>query len=130
MYGVIHQSSPYGLPNILTDEWGINYSAYPTIAQAQKFQNIAWQTLCTYTNDNVYCSPLNLTNDQPQYTNNQQVGQQNIEKVKIYNTNGNCVYETSNWTNKIQELNLPQGLYFIKSFKKAEISTVQKFIIQ
>lgn len=61
MYGVIHKESPVGLPNQLTDEWDILYSEYPTVAQAEMMQRIAWSTLCDYPRDGVNCSQLSIS---------------------------------------------------------------------
>lgn len=63
MYGVIHKESPVGLPNQLTDEWDILYSEYPTVAQAEMMQRIAWSTLCDYPRDGVNCSQLSISEE-------------------------------------------------------------------
>ncbi len=56
IYGVIHKVSPVGLPNQLTDVWGVPYAVYPTNAQAQVLQRIAWETLCFYPRDGIDCA--------------------------------------------------------------------------
>lgn len=54
MYAVLNNRSPEGLPNQLTDNYNIPYSSYPTEAQAQKFQQIAWQTVRSYSRSGVH----------------------------------------------------------------------------
>ena len=38
MYAVLHKKSPVGLPNRLTDEWGVLHSPLPAPQQALVFQ--------------------------------------------------------------------------------------------
>jgi len=60
MYSVIHGTSPVGLPNQLTDQYGTLYSVYPTPAQATKMQEIAWATVCDYQRDGVDCGSVGI----------------------------------------------------------------------
>lgn len=56
MYSVIHGSSPVGLPNQLTNQFGNLYTVFPTPEQAAIMQEIAWLTVCDYPRDGVSCS--------------------------------------------------------------------------
>lgn len=61
MYAVIHGTSPVGLPNQLTNQFGSLYTVYPTTAQAAAMQEIAWQTVCDYQRDGVDCLPTAIS---------------------------------------------------------------------
>lgn len=64
MYAVIHGVSPVGLPNQLMTEVGGLYTEYPTLAQAEIMQEIAWQTVCEYQRDGVDCGPLSVSENE------------------------------------------------------------------
>lgn len=55
MYSVIHGTSPVGLPNQLTTEFGNLYTTFPTTAQATAMQEVAWEMVCEYPRDGVDC---------------------------------------------------------------------------
>ena len=61
MYAVIHGTSPVGLPNQLTDQYGNLYTVYPTLVQAEIMQEVAWRTVCDYPRDGVDCAPLAIS---------------------------------------------------------------------
>lgn len=61
MYAVIHGTSPVGLPNHLTNSFGTLYADFPTVAQAEIMQEVAWQTVCDYPRDGVNCSPVAIS---------------------------------------------------------------------
>ena len=61
MYSVIHEMSPVGLPNQLTNQFGSLYETYPTIAQAKIMQEVAWKTVCDYERDGVNCESVALS---------------------------------------------------------------------
>ena len=65
VYSVIHGTSPVGLPNQVTNEFGNLYTVYPTSAQAAIMQEVAWEIVCEYPRDGVDCilatTALNIT---------------------------------------------------------------------
>jgi hypothetical protein len=69
MYSVLHAQSPLGLPNQLTDSYGVPYSQFPSNTQAATLQNTAWQIVCNYNKDGVSCNPTvineNINIDEP-----------------------------------------------------------------
>ncbi len=121
MYGIIHEESPLGLPNQLTDEWGTPYVSFPTTNQAQVFQRLAWQTICAYQRDGVSCSPSSvnkLVEKNYKIFPNPSNGKINIQvktpsSISIYNCLGATVFESKNELSCA--INLSQrGIYFIK----------------
>lgn len=64
MYAVIHGTTPVGLPNQLTNQFGNLYTVFPTLAQAEIMQEIAWRTVCDYQRDGVDCTPLAISSIQ------------------------------------------------------------------
>ena len=64
MYSVIHGVSPLGLPNQLMTEFGGLYTEFPTPEQAEKMQEIAWQTICDYERDGVDCNSLSVSENE------------------------------------------------------------------
>jgi len=61
MYAVLHKKSPVGLPNRLTDEWGVLHSPLPAPQQALVFQQIAWETILQYPRDGISGTPLSIS---------------------------------------------------------------------
>jgi hypothetical protein len=116
MYAVIHKISPVGLPNQLTDEWGGLYATYPTVAQAAKMQQIAWQTVCAYNRDGVICNiPLGLNLDVIKDVIPMDLGRK--YKYDVYNIVGQKMYTSKAYLNEkiILPNELPNGLYILKT---------------
>ncbi|MFM2385725.1 MAG: hypothetical protein RL660_482 [Bacteroidota bacterium] len=113
MFSVIHGISPANLPNQLTDEWGSLYSSYPTVSQAQKMQQIAFETVCDYSNSGVFCSPLEIEIEGQHVVNSSEAYK---ELVSIYNLQGSliCTEHFSPIQLKAYLQQLPLGFYFVQ----------------
>ncbi len=144
MYGVIHKESPVGLPNQLTDEWDILYSDYPTPAQAEMMQRIAWSTLCDYPRDGVDCSPSSLSIELLEAESNYSmfpnptkdkvtlISNKMINTLEIINVFGQRVCLNQNINSTSFELSLSsfdKGIYFANVTTNEGISS-QKLILE
>ncbi len=136
MYGVIHKISPVGLPNQLTDEWGVPYTVFPTATQAAVFQRIAWKTLCGYPRDGVNCLTTNineLNTDTfkiiPNPTQNIfEVPSNSPLNIRIVSTNGSIIYENENYFK--EKINIEKnGVYFIRIIDENKNTINKKIII-
>lgn len=142
MYGVIHKESPVGLPNQLTDEWGILYTDYPTAQQAEIMQRIAWSTLCDYARDGVNCLPASLSDGSnstatfalfPNPAENVVTisAQEIIQSIELVNGSGQKVlveHEINSTSHQINLNELEKGIYFIHLVSAKGTST-QKLIV-
>lgn len=129
MYAVIHGKSPVGLPNQLTDQYGNLYSTFPTTSQAEKMQEIAWQTVCDYQRDGVECGTVSFSSNinQKETFNIYPVPTNEFLSIEydafsevipftIYNHLGKTI-QKGNLTSKMSMLDvaeLSSGMYFIK----------------
>jgi hypothetical protein len=124
MYAVIHKVSPVGLPHQLTDEWGSNYTVFPTAAQAAKMQSIAWEAICAYNKDGVVCGGIALSIDSQNNTatNGSNTILQNSEPCNcdIFDVLGNFICSVKTTANAKLEIpmQVPQGLYIVKKKNK------------
>lgn len=130
VYSVIHGVSPEGLPNQLTNRFGSLYTVYPTVAQAEKMQEIAWETVCDYPRDGVNCTTSSLTeinSERPLFkiypvpANNELTIQfdnssQEIQSYTIMDQLGNNLLSGNleSFTTLIDLTELSIGIYFIQ----------------
>jgi hypothetical protein len=136
LYGVIHKTSPLGLPNQLTDEWGTPYAIFPTPAQAGVFQRIAWRVLCAYPRDGVNCLTTNINElniNTFKITPNPTQGLFEVDSgsplnIKIISANGSIVYENKNYFK--EKINIEKsGVYFIRIIDENKNTINKKIII-
>jgi hypothetical protein len=125
MYSTIYHRSPEGLPYILKNMYGQNYTPAPTMAQAQVLQKAAWQAVCDYKHySGVNCSFSSsydtATNELLISTINDQSlvlkGIQNADNFSILNTNGKII-QSGYLLSDQQEIkigDLPSGVYFLR----------------
>ena len=144
MYGVIHKESPLGLPNQLTDEWGLLYTDYPTVAQAEVMQRIAWSTLCDYPRDGVDCSVLSNSEMSSTMENRFSIfpnpakdkltvtGSLKINTLELMNLSGQRVLfhgDINASTFEVNLANLTSGIYFLHLHSNEGLFS-QKLIVE
>jgi hypothetical protein len=139
MYSVIHGTSPIGLPNRLTTQYGNLVSTYPTAAQALAFQEIAWQTVCDYQRDGVNCSPTSIENNSqinatvsiyPNPSNRIFAIKTNstISQIKVMDITGKEIL--INNSKQIDLNNHPKGIYFVSILTDKNNTITKKIILQ
>ncbi len=118
-FATLHQRSPVGLPRQLQSIWGSNFNA-PTQAQAQRFQEIAWETIINY--DKNCLSILSSNEDEhktelkiyPNPTSNiitlEYEGTDQL--VKVFNISGQQMMQIQ--SKQLDLSQFPKGLYFVK----------------
>jgi len=136
MYGVLHKESPEGLPNQLTDEWGILYPDYPTPVQAGVFQRIAWNTLCDYPRDGVDCTLSTLEEMEenafsivpnPSQGEFEIISNHSFE-VKIVTTNGKTIYH--NRSDAHEKISIVEsGVYFLFTTDENNHTVTRKIVV-
>lgn len=118
-FATLHQRSPVGLPRQLQSIWGSNFNA-PSQAQAQRFQEIAWETIINYdknclsilsSNQEVYETELKIY---PNPTSNiitlEYEGTDQL--AKVFNISGQQMMQIQ--SKQLDLSQFPKGLYFVK----------------
>ncbi len=118
-FATIYKQSPVGLPVRTYGEWGTTFTE-PSQSMALKMQEIAWETVCSYSRSGVNCSPTSLDNNIietgikvfPNPSDGQVFfySKESIDLIHVYDLSGRKIKSLMPNSNRV-DLTLENGFY-------------------